>query len=193
MAKSSKQPVVFRDWLRVSLIRVCRVHFLYLAAYAAVIIAFDGSHVLTSQVVAERWIASASLLVIVAAVWYLAHNLKNDIPALKRLIFLLITSDIAMAAFNVYTQRGMASRAVFLFAIPILVSAILLSRAAIIATAAFSAAAYIVSAVLYFTLHFNEGYKAELYGEVGFYCAMFFVLAGLLSVLVRFGGNTNDA
>ncbi len=193
MAKISKPPIAFRDWLRVSLIRVCRVHFLYLAAYAVVIIAFDASHVLTPDVVMRRWIAAALLFITTVGIWYLAHNKNNDIPTLKRLIFILIAADVAMASFNIYTQRGMASRAVFLFAIPILVSAILLNRAAIIATAALSAAAYIIAAVTYFTLNFNEGYKAELYGEVGFYCAMFFVFAGLLSVLVRFGGSTNDS
>lgn len=193
MAKSTRKNVGFTEWLRVSLLRASRAHFLLLAAYAVVIIAFDATHVLTPYAVMERWIAAAGLLAIVAGTWYLTHNKNNDIPTLKRLLFALIATDLAFASFNVYTQRGMASRAVLLFLIPIIVSALLLNRAAIFAVAAASAAVYIVTTVAYFTLNFNEGYKAELYGEVGFYCAVFFVSAGLLAALVRFGGTTNDA
>ena len=193
MAQTQKPTVAFTDWIRISLIRASRAHFALVAAYIIVIIAYDASRVITPEAVMQRWIAAASLLVITAGVWHLAHNQKNDVPSLKRLLLLLISADLAMAAFNVYTQRGMASRAVLLFLIPIILSAILLNRSAIFATATISAAVYAVTAVMYFTLNFNEGYKAELYGEIGFYSAVFFVTAMLLSTLVRFGGDTNKA
>lgn len=192
MIKTKSVQVGFSDWLRVSLLRASRAHFLLLAVYAVVIIFYDAAKVITAEAVLQRWIAAGALLMICAVIWYLAHNQTLSLSTLKKLTFALILSDIGMAAFNIYTQRGMASRAVLLFIIPIVVSAILLNRAAILATAALSAGAYIVTAVAYFTLNFNEGYKTELYGEVGFYAAMFFVVAILLSVLVRFGGSTND-
>jgi hypothetical protein len=191
MAKSKN--ITFTEWLRVSLVRVSRAHFLLLAAYAAVIIVFDAWHVLVPEIVMRRWIAGGLLLAVVAVVWYLAHNRNNDVATYKRLTFMLIMSDIVFTAFNIYLQRGMASKAVLLFTIPIAVSAILLSRAAIFATAALCAAAYVISTVMYFTLNFNEGYKTELYGEIGFYSALFFVLASILSAVVRFGGSTADS
>ena len=49
-----------------------------------------------------------------------------------------------------------------------------------------------LAAVKYFVDFFNEGYKAELYIEVGFYAAMFFVLAALLSTILRFRSNDSD-
>ncbi|HSX24257.1 MAG TPA: hypothetical protein VLE74_04105, partial [Candidatus Saccharimonadales bacterium] len=56
---------------------------------------------------------------------------------------------------------------------------------AIFASAALSVAAYTSSAVAYFVLNFNEGYKIELYGEVGFYCVLMFILASFLWSITR--------
>jgi hypothetical protein len=188
-----KAKVTFSNWLHVGLQRVVVLHFLLLIGYALQVIIYDASKVITAEVVLWRWLAVAGLLTVSAGIWYLAHNSNNDIATYKRLTFMLITADIVFASFNVYTQRGMASRAVALYAFAITSAAILLSRAAIFTAALLSAAAYIVTAVSYFTLHFNEGYKAELYGEVIFYSFGLFILAGLLSTLVRFGGNTANS
>lgn len=192
MSANKNKQIGYIDWLRVSLLRVSRAHFLFLAAYALIIIIFDAAKVITPHMILERWIAFALMLATVTLVWYLAHDRSASALYLKRLTFLLITAGIAMATYNVYAQRGMASRAVMLFAIPIITSAILLSRSAIFAVAAFCATAYVTAAVLYFTLHFNEGYKAELYGEVGFYIAVFFTLASLLATIIHFGGDTDS-
>lgn len=193
MAKTKKQNVTFSDWLRVGLQRIAVIHFILLAAYAIQIIVMDAWHVIVPQIVMQRWIAASALLAVVAGIWYLAHNRNNDVATYKRLLFMLVLADIGIASFNVYIQRGMASKAVILYTLAIACVTLLLNRAALYATAALSSAAYIVSTVCYFVLHFNEGYKTELYSEVAFYCAVFFVLAGILSVAVRFGGSTADS
>jgi hypothetical protein len=190
---SAKPKVTLSNWLNVSLQRVAVFHFLFLAGYALQVMIYDGSNVITPEARLWRWIATGSLLAVVAVVWYLAHNQNNDIPTYKRLTFLLVAANIAFASFNIYTRRGMASRAVILYTIAIASAAILLSRAAVFAAAVLSAAAYAVTAVTYFTLNFNEGYKAELYGEIIFYSFVFFVLAGILSTLIRFGGTTSKS
>jgi hypothetical protein len=189
---SQKKTIGFSTWLRTSLIRIARVHYVLLIAYALQTIVMDAWHVIVPQIVLQRWIALGLLLVVTALVWYLAHNQNNDVPTYKRLIFALIISDIAMAAFNVYIERGMASRAALMFAIPIAVSSILLSRSAVYAVAACSTAAYTVAAISYFVLNFNEGYKTELYAVTGFYAAVFFVIAGVLSAIIQFSGNASD-
>lgn len=186
------QNIGFRDWLSSGIQRIAVVHFCLLIAYGLQIIVLDAWHVIVPDVVMQRWVAGSVLLAAISVVWFLAHNNNNDIPTYKRLLFGIVLSDIAFAAFNVYVQRGMASKAVLLFAIPIISSAILLNRAALFSVAAISTSAYIAATVSYFVLHFNEGYKTELYGEVGFYCATFFALAALLSAIIRFGGNTNN-
>lgn len=182
MPKPSTAPT---QWLQNSLIRLCRIHFLIVPAYVAVVVVYDAWHVLTPPVVLQRWTMIGIFLALVAIIWAAARaNLKSSYYY-QLLMYALIGLDIGFATFNIYTQRGMASRAVILYTIPIAVAAVLRSRSTIFATAALCASAYSVAAVRYFVVNFNEGYKVELYSEVLFYCAMFFVLASVLWLVIR--------
>jgi hypothetical protein len=181
-----KKQITFTNWLRASVLRVTRIHFLFVIAVALQIIVLDAGRVITPNIVLLRWLGVAVLAAVVSVVWMLAHNNTKPADYYKYLLGLLITADILFASLFVYLQRGMASRAVFLFAIPIVTSVVLLSRPAIFATAIACAAAYIAAAVSYFVLNFNEGYKIELYGEVGFYSLVLLLLAALLSAFVKF-------
>lgn len=178
------------NWLKSSLVRVAKIHFVFAIIYIAQIIAYDASKLVTPDVVLDRWISVALLAAVSAIVWYLARNKAQTTNSYKFMAWALIIADIAFAAFNVYTQRGMASRAVFLFVIPILVSAVLLSRVALFSTAVLASAAYTTAAIAYFVNYFNEGYKVELYGEILLYSALLFVIAGLLSTLLKFKPNS---
>lgn len=133
----------------------------------------------------RRWIVTGILLTVSIIGWYLATTSNRSSVLYRNMIYGFILVDIFVASYGVYTQRGMASRAVALYAVPIVIAGILLSRAALFATATLCAIAYVATAISYFVLNFNEGYKIELYGEIGFYTAMFFVLAGLMWVAVR--------
>lgn len=172
-------------WLKNNLVRVSKVHFLLAIAYVVQIIAYDASKLITPDVVLKRWYWVAALTAVAAVVWYLARSQSGTTVTYKFLAWALIAADIAFATFNVYTQRGMASRAVLLFLIPILVSAILMSRVALFVTAILCVVAYTSASVAYFVNFFNEGYKIELYGEILFYSAVFLVAAGLLWPLVK--------
>lgn len=173
------------NWLQKNIIRLCRVHFVLVGGYAAYIIASDATNLITPQVVLQRWTLLAILLAGLSIIWHLARHKSKNTNFYRLLVYILITLDIALATFSIYTQRGMASRAVILFALPIIVSSVLLSRSALFMTASLSAAAYVLAAVKYFVDFFNEGYKAELYIEVGFYCVIFFVLANILSNFIK--------
>ncbi len=173
------------SWLHANVIRLSNVHFVYAFIFAVQTVIYDAWNLVTPTAVMNRWIMTAILLAVTVSVWYLAHGSVKSTWAFTSLVWLLITVDVVAASFNVYTQRGMASRAVMLYAVPIVVSAILLSRAALFTAATLSAAAYVATAVSYFVLNFNEGYKIELYGEVGFYTVIFFVLAAMLWIVVR--------
>lgn len=181
MAQKKQQ----KHWLANSLVRVTHVHFFYVAALVTQIILYDAGKLITPEAVMWRWLATACLLVIVTAVWYLAKLRTYEPNGYKWLLLLLIAADIAIASFCVYTQRGMASRGVMLYAVPIITSAVLLSRTALYGTALLCIAAYFSTAISYFVLNFNEGYKIELYGEVGFYSTLFLILASLLWAVVR--------
>lgn len=164
------------------ILRVARVHFALTLILAFSIILLDAWNYITPEVVLQRWTVAAMLLVVTTVVWYAARsNLKS--PAFYNgLIISLVIADIILATFLVYNERGMASRAVALYALPIVTSAALLRRSAIFASAALSTAAYSLAAVRYFVVNFNEGLNIELYGTIGFYSAVFFVLAALVWV-----------
>ena len=166
--------------MHAGVLRVSRIHFLYVLILVVQIWVYDAWHLIPPEAVMQRWIITAVLLSVTSVVWYLAHSPKRSNSAYRMMIYALILVDIAVASFSVYTQRGMASRAVMLYAVPMIVAALLLSRAALYTTAAISAASYTTAAVMYFVLHFNEGYKIELYGETNFYSAILFLLAILL-------------
>lgn len=187
MLKSSQRTMKksHPHWLKNNLMRASKVHLFFAFAYIVQLIAYDASKLITPQVVRNRWIATAVLTGVIAAVYYLSRTRSSSTAQYKFLAWLLILADIAFASYNVYTQRGMASRAVVLFIIPIILSAILMSRAAIIATTVLCTAVYTATSVAYFTNYFNEGYKIELYGEILFYSATFFICAGLLWTFVR--------
>jgi len=173
------------NWLQVQVGRIAKTHFYFVAIFVASIIVYHGWKLITPDVVLQRWTMAAALLVVNTVVWSGAKLKANNQLYYKMLTFLLILGDILVSSILVYGERGMASRAVALFAVPICISAILVSRAALFATASICAAAYSLAAVRYFVVNFNEGYSSELYGVVGFYCAVFFLLAAVLSVIVK--------
>lgn len=168
------------DNLATRLNKITKVHFIYAGLLAAQIIIYDASKLITPHSVLNRWRDVALLLVVTTAVWYLAKGRLAHSMGYAILTIILAAADIALASSFVYSQRGMASRAVLLYLIAIATIAILRSKSALMAAAAISVAAYSTVAITYFVVNFNEGYKVELYGEVGFYSAMFFVFAGLL-------------
>jgi hypothetical protein len=184
MAKTKK--LKFQDWLQSVLIRLCRIHFSLIAVYVVYVVASDATMLVTASATYDRWSAIALLATVNTLVWYFARAPKKSANYYRLLAYALIVTDIALATFSVYSTRGMASRAVMLYSIAIVSSAILLSRVAILATATLSAASYGMAAIKYFTDYFNEGYKAELYIEVGLYIAIFYILAAILGVIIRF-------
>lgn len=171
--------------LRTDLIRLCWVHFVYAGITIAQIILYHTSKLITPELVKQRWMITAGLLFVTIIVWYIASTKKHALHLYRWLILALISADIAVAAISVYYDRGFASQSVLLFVIPIMVSAVLKSRAAIFATSAICIAVYSAVTVKYFVDFFNEGYSAELYGEVGFYSAIFLVIASILAAVLH--------
>jgi hypothetical protein len=182
MAKKSAAIV---NWLQATAVRVTRTHFIYIAAYMASIIVFDSWNVFTHPEIGNRWTLAAVLLVINTVIWYTARIKFSSDSIYILLIIVLVIADIVFAGVNVYWERGLASKAVALFAVPILTSAALRSRSSLLAATTLSVAAYSIATMRYFNLHYGESFRAELYGYVGLYCAVFFVLAGLLLIIIR--------
>lgn len=188
MAKTVKLKV---NWLQINVLRAARVHYYYIAALTASVMVYDAWKVITPQAVLQRWTLLAIMLILVTGVWYASRANARNQMYYRLLAYVLIATDIFVAAFLVYLERGMASRSVALFAVPIAVSMVLNSRSALFATATMCVAAYSFAAVKYFVDFFNEGYRIELYTVLTFYSVCFFVLAGLLWVVMR-SHNPNE-
>lgn len=182
MKKHSKK---FEISLRDGLTAFCKIHFILVLVLIGQTILYDTSQLITPDAVLRGWIAISGLLTVNGVIWYLVKSRSGHVLMYKLLILLMILSDVGLASFSVYSQRGMASRAVFLFVIPIIIAGLLRSRSALFATAILCIAAYSLTAVSYFVLNFNEGYKVELYGEVGFYSLMMLLVAALTSKLLK--------
>ncbi len=167
-----------------SLARVSRIHLLLAAVLALQIIIFDAGKLITPDVVLKRWLGVGVLAAVAGICWFQART-REDSRRLKKLFWLLIVTDIAFASWYVYLERGMASKAVLLYALPIISSAILVRKGAIYLTAGLSIIAYILTTNAYFVHYFNEGYKLELYGEVLFYCLLLFLLASIQWAVIK--------
>ena len=167
------------------LLSFCKIHFALAGLFIAQIIVYDASKLIEPEAVLDRWFVVSVLLLINGFIWYFVKSKSGNIIPYKALLFAMMLADWALASFIVYSTRGMASRAVLLFIVPIIISGLLKSKSALYASAIASIAIYSLTCMAYFTWNFNEGYKVELYGEVGFYSAMFLVVAALLSTILH--------
>lgn len=168
------------DHLHAAAVRVAKFHLAVAALYIAQTVIFHASKVITPDVVLWRWYAVAGLIVVATLAWLLARNRHAAANVYRWTIATVIVADLAFAAFNVYIQRGYASKSVLLFLIPIIIASALASRAALFATALLSIAVYTTTVVSYFVLNFNEGYMSEMYAEIGLYSGIFLLTAWLL-------------
>lgn len=170
--------------VRTAFIRIAKIHLVISLVLVIQTIIYDAGKLITPELVLKRW-AIISVLALTASVcWYLAR-LNSNMTVIRNLVWALIAADFIVASFSIYTQRGMASRAVLLLILPILTAAALQRKGAIFLTSVAAAVVYTVTAVAYFVLNFNEGYKLELYGEIGFYSAILLATGAIAWALVR--------
>lgn len=177
-----KNPVA---WLQLAVLRAARVHFLFAAAAAVVFIAADAGQLVTSEMVSQRWVILAVMTFVTILAWYLAHGNMRAQSYYQVLLVAMVLTDIIFVSYLIYIDRGMASRAVALYSVPIATAALLLNRSAIYGAAAVSTVGYVLVATRYFYVHFNEGYRLELYTALGLYGAGFFALAALLWAAIK--------
>lgn len=146
---------------------------------------FDSWNLITHEAVVWRWQAASALLVLNAVCWYLARTNFANYQAYKLTASALIIADAIFASYNIYWQRGMASPSVVLFAVPIVMAAVLHSRRAIWAAASICVAVYTYTAVKYFHVHYGEGIRVELYGYLALFAGVFYILALLLTIIIK--------
>ena len=175
----------YANWLQISANRVGKLLLVALGLYAGMTILYDAFNLITPDRLLLRWILTASAVTIVGVAWYISRSERSRLLHHQYAHYVYIGTMILFAASNVYLERGMASKSVFLFLIPLVVSTQLLRRSALYLTALLSTAAYSLAMIWYFVNNPAEGYKVELYGEMIFYSVLFFCMAALLWGIVH--------
>jgi hypothetical protein len=181
----AKKTSAVTHWLQTTAVRVTRVHFIYIGAYILATIVFDSWNLYTHEAIKQLWTAAGILLIINTIFWFLARQNYVNKAIYVFCVLALVLADIAFASYNVYWQKGLASKSVMLFAVPIITAATLRSRSTLLATTTLSAAVYSIVAVRYFFANYGLGYRIELWGTIGLYSAVFFVLALLLMIIIK--------
>lgn len=190
--KSSTPKLSYSQWLQTSSIRTGRVFFVLTLLYVVTIVLYDAFALVTPDMLQIRWIAVAGLAIGSALLWYSARRKKAPASFYTRLLYGYIVLAILFASVNVYIGRGMAAKAVFLYVLPVVVAGLLLRRAAIFMAAIVATATYVLTTMTYAINNPSEGYKIELYGEVGFYSGLLFIIAALTWDIVR-SKNADDS
>lgn len=170
--------------LQESILSLARLHFLLAGLFVFVTVISDAWNLIPPEVVLQRWTLIALLTAVNAVIWYVARATRAQMVQYAY-VWLIALTDIAVATVLVFAQRGMASKAVALYVIPLIVVAVLRSRAALITAAALSFASYSLAIMRYFVTSPGEGYKVELYTEMFMYGGLFFLVAMFLYSLVR--------
>lgn len=173
------------SWLRAASLRLTRIRFALLFFYAVSVAVFDSAHLMAPEIITQRaWLVATALGTNIA-LWYLSHANEKSTGYYRKLIFSQLALDIIFASLSIYTDRGVASREVLLYAMPIIGAATLVSKKALFATAAMAVAAYFAASMRYYYKYPNEMYHVELYGMLALYSITLFIFAALLWVVVR--------
>lgn len=184
MSQRNRNHYNYRNWLQSAVEKLGRIQFIFISAYVGLIVVYDAFSLITPNALLWRWVSVSVLLVAVTTIWYAGRS-KRSQSYYSWLLYGYIVIGILFAAVNVYTQRGMASKAVMLFVLPILYSAMFLRRSSIFFVATLSATAYVLASMWYAINNPSEGYKVELYGEVAFYGILLYIIASLLWILIH--------
>jgi hypothetical protein len=172
------------NWLQRNTVGVVRAHLALAVIYAIVILASDAWNLVTRDITSQRWVMFAVFVISTAIVGFLARAKTKQLAYYRTLLVGMVLLDIALATFVVYTERGMASRGVMLYALAVATAGSLRSRSGVITAGIVSAGAYVLAATRYFYVYFNEGYKAELYTTLALYGGAFVVLAFLVHIAI---------
>ncbi len=192
MPNKYSKKLSYSEWLQLSAIRTGRAFFILTLVYVVTIVLYDAFALVTPDMLQIRWLVAATLATGSALLWYSARRKRAPAKYYARLLYGYILLALLFASVNVYIGRGMASKAVALYVLAILVAGLLLRRAAIYMAAIIATAAYVLTAMTYAINNPSEGYKIELYGEVGFYSGLLFITAALIWDIVR-SKNADDS
>lgn len=175
--------------LQLASVRTSQLSVIFVLIYALSTLVYRLWKLMTPDVLQQRWTIVAVTLGVSLVLWFFSRK-KGLAPLYYQgIIMLQIIMYLAVAAYSIYSERGMASNAIILFVIPLIVVALEYSGKALFAIATLCVATYAGTAIKYFKDFPSEGYKVELYGGILFYVSIIYLVSALLWVLVRSKNN----
>lgn len=181
----AKKSTPSNRWLQTNTVRVTRTHFFLVGFYLLSVIIFDSWNLYTHQATSQLWTAGGVLLTCIVLLWLVARMKFKNYWIYVAITLALVVVDMLFASYIIWWQHGLASKAVILYAVPIVTAATLRSRSILLAVTTLSAVLYSTTSVRYFYQNYGFSYRVELYGTIGFYSAVMFVLAWLLLIIIR--------
>ncbi|MCA9342682.1 hypothetical protein KC950_01560 [Candidatus Saccharibacteria bacterium] len=136
----------------------------------------------TPDVIKNQWIALLITATLFLIILILSLKKKASHGYYYSLVFSQIVTYTAFISYIIYAQRGMASSAIILYVIPILIAALTRASWVVITTSVLAGASYSLSAYKYFADFPSEGYKAELYGQMLFYFLILILIGRLVHI-----------
>lgn len=143
---------------------------------------YDAWQLITPDALIIRWVIFLTFLVVLVALWYVAKYNKSQ-KKLPFIIGALILANLIFISLSIFFERGMASRAVMMYSLPILSAAFFNNKRTVYFVALLSVFSYTLSAKWYSVVHPSEGYKIEIYGTILFYSIFMFLIAGFVALL----------
>lgn len=171
--------------IQITVIRSLRLGIAFTIIFGLSNLIYKAWRLLTPDILQQRFYIAGTLLLIHIVMLAFATKHYSSVTTYKLIMWLQTLSFLTLAGYCIYSERGMASNAVVLFIVPIIISSLQRSGKALLATTTLAATIYSASAIIYFRQFPSEGYKVELYGGLLFYCAVFYVIAALLWVLIK--------
>lgn len=176
--------------LQLSVTRITRTIYFFIALYMLSIVVFDSGNLITRESIIDRWAIVSILLIINTFVWFIAVQ-KIPLSSKALIVYILTITLLVFAGLNTYWERGMASTTTIFYILPILAIATLKNRHALIATAVLSVGTYAFACVKYFNDYFNEGYRIQLWGSILIIGAAIFTATWLVMIIAGLRKDSN--
>lgn len=182
MAAKKKPTPKKNSWQQPSL-SASRLGFAFIAIYGLTNGIYQAWKLLAPEVIRERWLITIGLFALNIVLWQLGRRPGLAGIYYRTILWLQALMYVALSAYSIYSERGMASNSIILFVIPIAIIALERRRSSLALVTVLSCATYGATAIKYFFNYPSEGYKVELYGGIVFYVGVLMVISYLLWLL----------
>lgn len=172
--RTRNQRLIRLRWLYVLLVGVIGIGILAIAGDAA-----------QRKSLSPSVIAAATVLLLNTVLWYMSRRHLATTSYYQAIALTQVLLDVLLASFVIYSQGGPMARATVLYAIPIIATGILFSRAFVYLTAVLCSAAYVLVSIVYASLNPSIISSEQLIPPIVFYPCVFGVIAAITVYLSR--------